>query len=164
MENKPKILCIDDDPDTLEMLAVLIPTRGLSVECCNSAREALAAFNLGVYDPLRRFDCIVSDVDLRRMSGITILKLVRKHLPLIPFFLLSGYGCITMRGLAEQAGTTGFFSKPILNPKSFLDRIEEAAEVYHKRPKETIPCIVLPREIEEMIAVYDERIRLGAAA
>ena len=83
---KVRILHIEDDPSDAELIrhALLKPGFSCDIHLAASGRECLAALEDGV------FDLVLSDSHGHDFTGMTLLRLVRGHLPHVPFIFLSG--------------------------------------------------------------------------
>ena len=81
------LLYVDDEPDLLEIGRLFLEDTGeFEVSTVESGQEALA--HLGRVN----FDAIVSDYQMPGMTGIELLKSVRKSSNDIPFILFTGRG------------------------------------------------------------------------
>lgn len=115
----PTVFIVDDDPDFLTALALMLESTGLRVETFPGAQEFLAA-----YTPDRP-GCLVTDVRLRGMSGLDLLeRLGGKEAPL-PVILVTGYGDFQMAVRAFKAGATDIFQKPF-DDQEVIDRVWQA--------------------------------------
>jgi CheY-like chemotaxis protein len=66
-----RVLVVDDDPDSLELLGVALGGAGAKVTAVQSAREALAAPG--------PFDVILSDIGMPEMDGYAFVRRVRSR-------------------------------------------------------------------------------------
>lgn len=66
------IVVVDDDLDTLALIAKLLQLRGASVRTAGSAKEALVAIN--TVEP----DVLLSDISMPEMDGIAFIQKLRK--------------------------------------------------------------------------------------
>jgi PAS domain S-box-containing protein len=81
------VLCVDDEPDVLELGKVLLEKRNeFSVDTALSAPAALEILSRKTYD------AIVADYQMPEMNGIDFLKKVRDLDKTVPFILLTGRG------------------------------------------------------------------------
>jgi CheY-like chemotaxis protein len=105
-----RILIVEDDEDTAELLAETFQDRGHSVEICREGGAALVA--------LPRFMPHVAllDVGLPDMSGYELAQRMRA-LPAsavaVRLIALTGYGGEEERARAHQAGFSAHFLKPV---------------------------------------------------
>jgi PAS domain S-box-containing protein len=81
------VLCVDDEPDVLELGKVLLEKRNeFSVDTALSAPAALEILSRKTYD------AIVADYQMPEMNGIDFLKKVRDLDKTVPFILFTGRG------------------------------------------------------------------------
>lgn len=84
MNKKPTILMIDDEPDILQVVGILLRTEGFNVSVASSGEEALSMMIETTYD------LVVSDYLMPRMDGVSLLKKVRDRKDYTPFIFFSG--------------------------------------------------------------------------
>jgi CheY-like chemotaxis protein len=103
-------LIVEDQPDTLEMLAAIFEKRGYEVVACDSAQQAV-----GILER-KEFDVLISDVGMPSMDGLQLIKTIRegaadnKRLPAIA---LTGYASQNDAAAAIAAGFDRHLSKPV---------------------------------------------------
>ena len=116
---EPTVFVIDDDEAVRTVIGQLVETVGLRAETFSHAGEFLDSF-----DPARP-GCLVLDVRMPGMSGLTLQSKLRKeHIP-IPVVFMSGHGDVPMAVEAMRGGAVDFIEKPFRN-QLMLDRINEA--------------------------------------
>ena len=101
-----RILLVDDDAATLEVITIYLESRGHSVNACEGGQEAL-----DVLDD-HAFDLIISDVQMAGMNGFELLRAVRKRVPEVGFILMTAYEDKYPLSEALEAGADGYISKP----------------------------------------------------
>jgi PAS domain S-box-containing protein len=106
-----RVLAVDDDPDTREMLAFALEVYGAKAKIVKSADEVLAA--LESFSP----HIFVSDIGMPEVDGYTLLDRIRS-LPVerggqIQAIALTAYARVGDRQKALAAGFQGHISKPI---------------------------------------------------
>jgi two-component system, chemotaxis family, CheB/CheR fusion protein len=101
-----RVLVVDDDPESLELLGVALGAAGAHVTAVNSAREALAAPG--------PFDVILSDIGMPEMDGYTFVRHVRSRDigADIPAIALTAYARAEDAERALRAGYQEHFAKP----------------------------------------------------
>lgn len=102
------VALIDDDESILDALQLFFSRRRLTVLCFSSAKHFLAAL-----DAQARFDCIVSDVRMRGLSGLALQRILNERRITSPLIFITGHGEVDMAVCAMKAGAFDFFEKPI---------------------------------------------------
>jgi CheY-like chemotaxis protein len=106
-ETAGRALIVDDDPSSLAAVSRLLRDAGMSVVERSSGIEALREFERS------EFDVIISDVQMPDMTGVELLRAVRKTEPDISFLLISGAPDVESALEAVQLGATEYLTKPI---------------------------------------------------
>jgi PAS domain S-box-containing protein len=104
-----RILVVDDTPDSLEMLGLLLSGEGASVKTAASATAGLA-----IADETD-FDLVISDISMPEMDGYEFLQALRtkpRHVK-VPAIALTGFGRDEDIARARQAGFTTHLTKPL---------------------------------------------------
>jgi PAS domain S-box-containing protein len=114
-----RILIVEDQPDTLEMLTAVFERRGYQVIGCDSAQGALELM------AREDFDVLVSDVGLPTMDGIQLIKTLRdnKGLKRTPAIALTGYASQKDSEDALNAGFDLHLSKPF-DPDELMEAVD----------------------------------------
>ena len=106
-----RVLVVDDDADTRELLRVALSNAGADVELSVSSSEALSTIKS------RKPDCIVSDVGMPGEDGYELMKKVRalrkKDGGRIPAIALTGFAGPDHKVRANAAGYQVHISKPV---------------------------------------------------
>jgi CheY-like chemotaxis protein/nitrogen-specific signal transduction histidine kinase len=114
------ILVIDDDPDALELLSVLLAREGADVALAASSKEARALIRA------RHPDVIVCDVGMPEQDGLSFMRALRssgEHAgAFIPALALTGHASAEDSRAALLAGFQMHASKP-LDPPRLLDSL-----------------------------------------
>ncbi len=104
---KRKILIVDDEVNSLKVLAAALSNEEFSVETARSAEEALSMFQG------RHYDLVISDYKMPGMDGEQLLEKVKTQAPEIPFILLTAYGTIELAVNAMRKGAYTYLTKPV---------------------------------------------------
>jgi two-component system CheB/CheR fusion protein len=106
-----RVLVVDDDADTRELLKVALTTCGAKVTTCISSAKALAEIKR------QKPDCIVSDVGMPGEDGYGFMKKLRalkeKDGGKIPAIALTGFAGADHKTLADAAGYQAHIPKPV---------------------------------------------------
>lgn len=100
------ILLIDDDESLRRVTEYNLIAAGFSVVSAADGRQGLAAF------AQNRPALVVSDVQLGDMSGIDLLKQMKREAPEVPVIIITAFGSIEMAVQAMHLGAFTFITKP----------------------------------------------------
>ena len=103
-----KILVVDDEKSILLLLKEALSQWGYQVTCAASATEALELLKNGL------FDALISDVRMPDMSGLDLLREIRKQDESIEVVMMTGYPTIASAVQALKEGAYDYLSKPLI--------------------------------------------------
>lgn len=112
------VLCVEDDPDTLEMLKVLLQEAGYGFKSVNNCADALQIVRQG------GLSVILLDNVLVDGTGIELCRQIRQFNQQTPIIFLSGSIYEGEDKLALQLGANAFLSKPC-NLESLLATLKQ---------------------------------------
>lgn len=115
-----KILVVEDDQDTQEILSELLQMQGHSIVTAGESQLALERIRLQPDIGL-----LITDVSLPGMSGIELARVVKSSYPAIAIIICSGYGEQQFEALPFPVT---WLQKPI-EIESFLEAIERFSGV-----------------------------------
>ncbi|WP_193919595.1 hybrid sensor histidine kinase/response regulator [Desmonostoc muscorum] len=105
-----KILVVDDEPDTRELIAFVLEQHGTSVTAACSAQEALTILNQS------KFDVLLSDIGMPNIDGYMLIQQLRNLWPQyrqIKAIALTAYAGEINQQQALKAGFDRHITKPI---------------------------------------------------
>jgi two-component system, OmpR family, response regulator len=102
-----KVLVIDDEIDFVETMVKRLKDRGLIAEGATSGPEGLECFDRNIPD------VVVLDVKMPKMSGIEVLKEIKKRAPLTEVVMLTGHGSVEAGIQGLQLGAYNYVMKPV---------------------------------------------------
>ncbi|HXP80798.1 MAG TPA: sigma-54 dependent transcriptional regulator [Verrucomicrobiae bacterium] len=108
---KPRLLLIDDDPNTLASLSRAFRLAGYEATVCDSAARALEVIRA------ERFDLIFSDVVMPGKDGISLLEDLKVAGVTTPVVMISGQASVETAVRATRLGAVDFLEKPISTEK-----------------------------------------------
>jgi DNA-binding NarL/FixJ family response regulator len=109
MSVRQKILCIEDDPATIELLVEVLEDEGFEAIVAIDGLEGVRKF-------AERPDLILCDVDMPHMSGFAVLSELRnsaEQLRNVPFLFITAYGSRESHLQARRLGCDDFITKPL---------------------------------------------------
>jgi FixJ family two-component response regulator len=142
------VFVIDDDPSMRAALEDLIGSVGLEVRPFASALEFLQSSRPDAPS------CLVLDVRLPGMSGLTFQQELAKGGVGLPVIFITGHGDIPMSVRAMKAGAIEFLTKPF-HEQELLDAIHAALDCDRDRRRQ----VVLAAGLQGRYALLTERER-----
>lgn len=100
------IAVIDDDCQVLESLVNLLASSGYEADGYISAQQFLESGTLS------RTCCIVTDVEIRQMSGLGLLQYLKNSNCAVPVIIIMGKHSERSEVFYLKRGAIGFFRKP----------------------------------------------------
>lgn len=108
---KPLVRIVDDDPDQLASLEIMLSAEGWDVACYEKASDFFAE------DTPSRPGCLILDVRMPEISGLEMQEeLNRREYPL-PILFLTGHGDVDMAVHTLKKGAKDFLLKPVDAPR-----------------------------------------------
>lgn len=106
MPERALVYVVDDDEAVRESTCVLLDLFAYRTRPFESADQLLAAGCAG------EAACIVTDVRMPGLSGVDLLKALRRQGDLTPVVVITGHGDIPLAVEAMRAGASDFIEKP----------------------------------------------------
>ncbi len=117
------VLLVDDEMSVVNIGKTMLERLGYQVTIHT---ESERAYELFLSDP-DRFDLIISDMTMPGMTGLDLLKGVKKIRPDLPFIICSGFSDQINEKRSRDLGLQGFISKPIVRRELAL-KVRHALE------------------------------------
>lgn len=102
--DRPRLLLVEDDPDTADVLQELLQDAGYVVRIARSAKAALAL-------DLDTIDLVISDIGLPDVSGLDLMRRLKDRA--LRGVALSGYGTEADILASREAGFSAHLTKPV---------------------------------------------------
>jgi CheY-like chemotaxis protein len=123
-----RVLVVEDDEDTRELLKVLLETQGGTVTATASVQEALSAYDQALPH------VIVADIGMPEYNGYTLIGRVRakdreRGGNIVPAIALTAYATAIDRDTVLSAGFQIHMPKPF-EPARLISAISELAAQY----------------------------------
>jgi two-component system KDP operon response regulator KdpE len=106
MSNPPRILIVDDDESTLDLLSIQLKAEGYQVETAASGADALQRVDRQLPD-LILLDLLMPDID-----GLAVCRAVRTFSD-VPIVVLSAVGLEDKKVEALDLGADDYLTKPV---------------------------------------------------
>lgn len=102
----PHILVAEDDPDTRELLDLVLRRAGFRVSVTEDSSQVLKVLTTD------QVDALLLDNRMSKKSGIELCRVIRSYNQDIPIYFCSGAVSESDRRAAFAAGAQGYIAKP----------------------------------------------------
>jgi two-component system response regulator HydG len=102
-----RVLLVDDEQAMVEAMAEGLSSRGFEVAAVGSADEAFSVLAAG-----DDFDVLVTDLNMRGMSGVDLCERVVQNRPDVPVVVVTAFGSMDTAVATLRAGAFDFLTKP----------------------------------------------------
>lgn len=120
MQKTLPILVVEDDQDLLEAVCATIKLSGYETVAAANGHDALTVIQT------QQIGMVVSDVQMKPMDGLTLLKKIKSLNPELPVLLMTAYREIDKAITAMRTGACDYLLKPF-DPDSLLVYIKRYA-------------------------------------
>jgi DNA-binding NtrC family response regulator len=117
-----QILLIDDQPDMLLLLEMLI-TDKTSHSVVSTSNPFEVEELLGKHE----FNLVITELKMPQLDGIEVMEIVKRHDPDIPVIVITAFGTLEAAEEAVHQGAYDFITKPFRKER-VLVAIEKAFE------------------------------------
>ncbi len=120
-QDRRRILVVDDSITVREVERQLLLRRGYDVDVAVDGREGYNALRAG------RYDLMITDVDMPRMTGIELIRAVRREPKLaeLPIIIVSYKDREEDRLLGMEAGASAYLTKSSFQDDSLIVMVED---------------------------------------
>jgi len=126
MDDKIKLLIVDDEVDFLNSIAQRLEMRGFDVTKAPGGEVALEAAAVGGFDPA------LLDLKMPGMDGTEVLKTLKQQHKYVEVIMLTGHGSINSAVECTKLGAFSYLSKPYELDK-LLEVLRDAYETRLKK-------------------------------
>ena len=117
---KGRILVVDDEPYTLDLVKLTLTTGGFHVNTAASGEDALLMLEQG------SFDLMLLDVMMPELSGFDVMRRqLTASASMPPVIMLSALGTPDAKQTGEELGAIGYLVKPV-SRGALLDAVHAA--------------------------------------
>ena len=88
MDQSLKILIIDDEEPILSNLCYFLNEKGYDVTSASDGLKGLKLFK----EDTKGFDLIITDVVMPKLSGMSLISIIKEKSPEIPIIAITGWG------------------------------------------------------------------------
>ncbi|NOG47014.1 MAG: sigma-54-dependent Fis family transcriptional regulator [Calditrichaeota bacterium] len=117
-----RILLIDDDINLGKVIGYQLEQNGFQVDKCSNGSDGITKFKKGSYD------IVISDIQMPDISGIQVLKEVRRINNQVVVVMITAYGSVDNAVEACRLGADDYIAKPF-GQEQLLFTIEKAVRL-----------------------------------
>lgn len=107
MSEEPRILVVDDDRRMVRTICDILRVKGYEPLSAYSGEEAVQLVQR------EEFDCVLMDLKMSGIDGVTALKMIKDAAPATPVVLMSAYATDEQLAEAKEHGAASVLTKPI---------------------------------------------------
>ncbi len=149
MEDKTRVLVVDDEPSVRKSCDMVLSRAGYHVETAPGSHEALEMIERNLYD------IIITDIRMPEINGIEFIKRMRESQPELDVMIMTGYPSIETTTDGMRLGTLDYLIKPF-TPTELK---ECTTRVLEKRREKRLSALRLAKAIESEIPEKQEFLR-----
>ena len=106
VENKVRILVVDDETGLCDFIRHYLTSRGFEVEVAFRAQEALEILNQ------RTFHIVLADIMMPSMDGLELLRQIKESYPQVVVIMMTAYASLDKAVRSITYGATDLLIKP----------------------------------------------------
>lgn len=146
VQERLKILLVDDEADFVETISMLLISQGYEVETALTGEQALSLINSG------NFHLLVADINMPKMDGIELIRKVKGIQPDIRTIIVTGFPSNEIQAEALALHVNNMLIKPF-STERFLEIINNT---FHKNGIENRTGLIGPVELtcQDLIQMY----------
>ena len=152
-----KMLLIEDDEDAAEAMTLTLRKLGVPIKTVSSGEQGVEEWKKGGYD------VVVSDIRMRGMDGVGVLRAIREHNEDFPVILLTAYEQIDTTIDALRLGAQDYIIKPVLHMEPFLMSLQKAVD-HHRLLLEHRALSARLKSLASELLLVEEKERRQLAA
>jgi len=112
VERVTTVVVVDDDPDYLWLVRVILEKRGERITIVGEAAGGEEALALVLHE---RPDVVIADLMMPRLNGLELTRRIKQERPQTKVLLMSAYTEDTYRRIASVSGADGFVNKHLIH-------------------------------------------------
>ncbi len=137
-----KVLLVDDERTTREMLARALKTRGILVETASDGKEGLERIQR------EHFDLFITDLIMPNMSGIELIEHARAIRPDLTSIIITAHATLETTVQALQQGAYDYITKPF-KPEQIIPVIERGLNQARLKQR-NIELVEVTKKLQEV--------------
>ena len=118
MDEKVRVIIVDDDRDILKSLKDILQSKGYNVEMAETGQSAIEKTKT------KYFNLALLDIKLPDIEGTELLARIHREKPKMMKIMITGYPSLDNAVKALNLGADAYIMKPV-NPEHLLKVVEE---------------------------------------
>jgi two-component system, cell cycle response regulator len=116
-----RVLVVDDEPDTLNLLKMILEISGYYPVITLNSMDAITLAEI------EQPDCVLLDVMMPRLDGFTLCKMMRMHPATahLPIVFVTAYSALDIEDRRVEAGADMVLPKPV-GMDTLVETVERA--------------------------------------
>jgi two-component system response regulator HydG len=107
MRDMQNILIVDDNAGILHTMDIILTEKGYRVEIADNGLDAIEQIRN------RSFDLVISDIKMSHVTGVDVLKEIKRVSPEIPTIMITAFTMDKLVQEAQQEGAEAVLHKPL---------------------------------------------------
>ncbi len=108
-DHKKKILLLDDEKPIVSLFSNILKRHGYEVASYCDPQEGIEYFK----NHPKEFDLTITDMNMPKLNGLEIVKIIRKENPACPIVICTGYNESLSADESGELGIAEFLQKPV---------------------------------------------------
>jgi signal transduction histidine kinase len=150
-----RLLIVDDETELVTALSRTLEAHGYATVGAPSGERALEVLRGAASDPDRRFDVLVTDLQMPTMDGIELLRAAQEVDDELVSVVMTGHGTIDTAVQAMKSGALDYILKPF-NLKVAVPVLARAVAVRELRMEKSLLVRQLARRTLELETANEE--------
>lgn len=141
--SQANVLVVEDDLTLGEALSDTLEMEGFGVQVATDGEAALRLLEQ------QAFGMVVSDVQMRPISGHQLLRMIKTRYPGLPVLLMTAYGSVDKAVTAMRDGAADYLVKPF-DPEVLLEKVRQTIVMPNPQSEPLVAEDVRSRELLEL--------------
>ncbi len=107
MRDMQNVLIVDDNVGILHTMDIILTEKGYRVEIADNGLDAIEQIRN------RSFDLVISDIKMSHVTGVDVLKEIKRVSPEIPTIMITAFTMDKLVQEAQQEGAEAVLHKPL---------------------------------------------------
>ncbi|GBE27040.1 transcriptional regulatory protein ZraR [bacterium BMS3Bbin03] len=121
MKKQYDVLIVDDEPEILQLLEILLTRKGFHVRTAENGMDAFVKLEQN------HFSVLLTDIKMPAMDGMKLIEIAKRDFPEVKILVFTGFGAMDTEQKALRMGASKYFLKP-LPMEDLLSELKSACD------------------------------------